>query len=51
MDSFFYNRAVALSMTGDLSGAQTDYQQACQRGIAQACREVAHSASWAQEFM
>ena len=47
----FYNRAVAFSMTGDLSAAGNDYHQACKRGIAQACGEVVRSTSLERDFM
>ena len=47
----FYNRAVALSMTGDLREARKDYQYACSKGIPRACGEVVQITAWGSEIM
>ena len=42
----FYNRAVALSMTGELRDAMKDYHYACTHGVQQACGEFAQITAW-----
>lgn len=43
-----YNRAVALSMTGDLVNAAQEYQLACERNVFQACSQAIHSTAGPQ---